>query len=87
MNMQLKCNDDGQGKTSDLGDKSVPVPICPVHFPENQQDHLRLEAYANHMSYGPVYESVSKSFRTENLERELQMVRLSATRCSYIAIL
>jgi len=34
-----------------------------------------------------VYESVSKSFRTGCLERELQMVQLSATRCIYIAIL
>jgi hypothetical protein len=33
------------------------------------------------------YEGVSKSFRTGRLERELQMVQLSATRCSYIAIL
>jgi hypothetical protein len=31
--------------------------------------------------------SVSKSFRTGRLERELQMVQLSATRCSCIAIL
>jgi hypothetical protein len=34
-----------------------------------------------------VYEGVSKSSRTGRLERELQMVQLSATRCSYIAIL
>jgi hypothetical protein len=33
------------------------------------------------------YEGVSKSFRTDRLERELQMVQLSATRCSCIAIL
>jgi hypothetical protein len=33
------------------------------------------------------YECVSKSFRTGCLERELQMVQLSATRCSCIAIL
>jgi hypothetical protein len=36
--------------------------------------------------YGHV-EGVSKSFRTDRLERELQMVQLSATRCSCIAIL
>jgi hypothetical protein len=35
----------------------------------------------------PVYEGVSKSFRTGRLERELQMVQLSTTRCSFIAIL
>jgi hypothetical protein len=34
-----------------------------------------------------LYEDVSKSFRTGRLERELQMVQLSATRCSCIAIL
>jgi hypothetical protein len=33
------------------------------------------------------YEGVAKSFRTDRLERELQMVQLSATRCSCIAIL
>jgi hypothetical protein len=34
-----------------------------------------------------VYKSVSKSFRTGRLERELQVIKLSATRCSCIAIL
>jgi hypothetical protein len=34
-----------------------------------------------------IFEVVSKSFRTGRLERELQMIQLSATRCSYIAIL
>jgi hypothetical protein len=33
------------------------------------------------------YEGVSKSFRTGRLERELQLLQLSATRCSCIAIL
>jgi hypothetical protein len=33
------------------------------------------------------FESVSKSFRTGLLERELQMVQLSATKCSCIVIL
>jgi hypothetical protein len=33
------------------------------------------------------YEGVSKRFRTGRLERELQMVQISATRCSCIAIL
>jgi hypothetical protein len=33
------------------------------------------------------YESVPKSFRTGRLERKLQMVQLSATRCSCVAIL
>jgi hypothetical protein len=34
-----------------------------------------------------VYECVSKRLRTGRLERELQMVQHSATRCSCIAIL
>jgi hypothetical protein len=34
-----------------------------------------------------VYEGVSKSFQTGHMEWELQMVQLSATRCSFIAIL
>jgi len=34
-----------------------------------------------------IYEVVSKSFRTGRIERELQMVQLSATRCSCFAIL
>jgi hypothetical protein len=33
------------------------------------------------------YEGMTKSFRTGRLERELQMVQLSASRCSCIAIL
>jgi small-conductance mechanosensitive channel len=33
------------------------------------------------------YESLSKSFRTGRLKRELHMVLLSATKCSCIAIL
>jgi len=34
-----------------------------------------------------LYEGVSKNFRTGHLERELQMVELSTTKCSCIAIL
>jgi hypothetical protein len=33
------------------------------------------------------YEGLSKSFRTGRVEREMQMVQLSSTRCSCIAIL
>jgi hypothetical protein len=40
-----------------------------------------------HKSATITYDSVSKSFRTDRLERELQMVQLSATRSSCIAIL
>jgi hypothetical protein len=34
-----------------------------------------------------IYKGVSKSFRTGRLERELQMVQLSASRCNCVAIL
>jgi Fe-S cluster biosynthesis and repair protein YggX len=34
-----------------------------------------------------IYKDVSKSFWTDHLERELQMVQLSATGCSCTAIL
>jgi hypothetical protein len=37
--------------------------------------------------YSEPYEGVTKSFRTDRLERELQMVQLSATSCSCIATL
>jgi len=33
------------------------------------------------------YEGITRSFRTGRLERELQMVQLSATRCGSIAII
>jgi hypothetical protein len=34
-----------------------------------------------------LYEGISKSFRTGQLERELQIVQLFATKCNCIAIL
>jgi len=40
-----------------------------------------------HEHHIAIYEGVSKSFRTGCLERELQMVQLSATGCSCITIL
>jgi hypothetical protein len=36
---------------------------------------------------GAFYKGLSKSFRTDRLKRELQMIQLPATRCSCIAIL
>jgi hypothetical protein len=39
------------------------------------------------LSFLMAYEGVTKSFRTGRLERELQMVELSATKCKCIAIL
>jgi hypothetical protein len=43
-------------------------------------------SYAGHLLFLR-YEGVSKSFRTGRLDRELQLVQLSATRYSCIAIL
>jgi hypothetical protein len=42
---------------------------------------------AQQHNYLAIWEGISKTFRTGRLERELQMVQLSATRCSCIAIL
>jgi hypothetical protein len=44
------------------------------------------QRYLGEMCQNESYEGVSKSFRTGCLELELQMVQLSVTRCSYIAI-
>jgi len=43
--------------------------------------------YESYMGWVSQCEGVSKRFRTGRLERELQTVQLSATRCSCIAIL
>jgi hypothetical protein len=40
-----------------------------------------------YFEYYYVYEGITKSIRTGRLEREMQMVQLSATRCSCIVIL
>jgi hypothetical protein len=48
-----------------------------------EEDHIK----NNVTDCNNVYEDVSKRFRTGRLERELQMIQLSATRCSCIAIL
>jgi hypothetical protein len=52
-------------------------------LPEN----MKIYVYWNSPPKKSVYEGVSKSFRTGRPARELQMVKLSATRCSCIAIL
>jgi hypothetical protein len=46
-----------------------------------------MDRISEHICIRKIYEGVSKSFRTGHLERELQMVQLSATRCSCIVIL
>jgi hypothetical protein len=48
---------------------------------------IKKTEYKSDEDWTVVYEGVSKSFLTGHLERELQMVQLSATGCSCIAIL
>jgi hypothetical protein len=49
--------------------------------------HFILVSTGLYHSHNPSYMGVSKSSRNGRLEQELKMVQLSATRCSYIAIL
>jgi hypothetical protein len=56
---------------------------CDIEDDDDDNDYNN----KNHIHNDGKYEGVSKSFRTGRLERELQMLQLSATRCSYIAIL
>jgi len=54
-----------------------PNPIVP--------DFITLMIY--HLLINTESDSVTKSFRTGRLERELQMVQLSATKCNCVSIL
>jgi len=54
-----------------------------VHYRVNKSPSLDL--IPNQLNL--VYEGVFKSFRTGRLERELQMIQISATKCNCIAIL
>jgi hypothetical protein len=49
--------------------------------------HFLLGSLLFNFIYYVFYEDISKSFRTGILDRELQMVQLSATRCSCVTIL
>jgi len=71
---------------------------CSGRYPESFKRnagicHDRFLPYPSHWSSRTIlpcysiYDGVSKSFWTGRLERELQMVRLSATKCSCIVIL
>jgi len=46
---------------------------------------LSYKLQANNFSARLEYEGVSKSFRTGRLERELQMIQISATRCYFVS--
>jgi hypothetical protein len=56
---------------------------CVLHCSERDVTVI----YFLHMFDVETQEGVSKTFRTGRLERELQMLQLSATKCSCIAIL
>jgi hypothetical protein len=71
-----------------LGHGSVSTFFCVVLSCPVQVETLRRTNPPSKESYQMSnYESVSKSFRNGRLERELQMVQLSASRCNCIAIL
>jgi hypothetical protein len=49
--------------------------------------HTYIHTYIHTHTHTHTHEGVFKSFRTGRLEQELQTVKLSATRCSCIAVL
>jgi len=66
------------------------TPMCCALFSQRASisvSSLESELQVSHSEFKVTYEAVPKSFRTGILERELQMVELSATRCSCMAIL
>jgi hypothetical protein len=64
------------------------IHYCVQNFPPPVPVLSQMNPVHNLPPYLPkIYEGVSKSFQTGRLERELQMVQLSATTCSCIAIL
>jgi hypothetical protein len=63
------------------------VGILPQHYTASRRRRNRLECYPEMSDSTLTHEGVSRSFRTGRLERELQMVQLSATSSSSIAIL
>jgi len=64
-----------------------PSPLRLLSIPSINPVHARLSAKSRLIMMQEKYEGVFKRFRTDRLERELQMVQLSASKCSRIAIL
>jgi hypothetical protein len=62
-------------------------PPCSDEFKMRSATRVQGMALTSGQGQFNLYKGVTKSFRTGRLERELQMVQLSATRCSCIAIL
>jgi hypothetical protein len=65
----------------------VPASCCILLGPNVFLRHPPVQQRRLKLQINQEYESVSKSFRTGHLERELQMVQLSVIRYSYITIL
>jgi hypothetical protein len=63
--------------------------VCSFIFTQclPKESSLNSQDYDDCGGFKNVFEDVSKSFRTGRLERELQIIQLPTTRCSYIAIL
>jgi len=59
--------------------------LCYNFLRKNTSTIITIQKEYPYLEY--THEGVPKSFRTGRLEQELQMVQLSATRCSCIAIL
>jgi hypothetical protein len=77
-------------------DQRVPVTVSATGVIQNKllsivqlllPEVFSYTAIRNSVAVYTTYEAVSESARTGHLERELQMVQLSVTRCSCIAIL
>jgi hypothetical protein len=62
-------------------------PVAQRYTTELSQLHIYIYVYVYIYIYTYIHASVSKSFRTGRLKPKLQMVQLSATRCSCITIL
>jgi hypothetical protein len=60
---------------------------CNTHGEDDRLEHILISCNGTFTSVHVSYEGVSKSFWTDRLERELHILKLSATRCSCIAIL
>jgi hypothetical protein len=63
------------------------IEICGAYDKLREAQCLKMYRFLKYTLWLKMLEGVSKSFRTGRLELELQMVQLSATRCSCIAIL
>jgi hypothetical protein len=80
---RLHCSDDSTNERVVFTAKHYPMSFLAAALTVSLW-----EVYVKYLHVGilSVYEVLSRSFRTGLPERELQVVQLSATRCSCIAI-